>query len=69
MGYFQLKIRDDGGEVIEFKDKDANSALQTLFWRKSGRQAELWNAGKLLCKVERVGAGGDFWYVAPGRVG
>jgi len=68
MGNFHLKIRDDGGKaerVVELHDGDASSALQALFWRKSDRQAELWNADRLICTVKRIGAGGDLWCVAP----
>lgn len=68
MGTFHLKIRENGGEdtrVVELKGDDASSALQTLVWRKSDQQAELWNAERLVCTVKRIGAGGDLWCVAP----
>lgn len=65
---FQLKIWDKGAadaKIIELNDGDASSALQTLWWRNRDQQAELWKAGKLICKVEQAGVGADLWYVAP----
>lgn len=68
MGPFHLKIKAERGEdtrIVELEGGDAGSALQALFWRQCDQQAELWNAEKLVCTVKRIGAGGDFWCVAP----
>ncbi|HEX7711357.1 MAG TPA: hypothetical protein VF418_10520 [Sphingomonadaceae bacterium] len=70
MGQFHLRIRQDSAgstEVVPLDDDDASSALSTLFWRKCDRQAELWNAERLICKLERVGSRDGLWYVAPGQ--
>ena len=68
MAHFSLIYRQDGlgpDKRIEFHGEDPSRALQIAHEEACDRAAELWQDGKPLCTIRRVGERPDYWMIGP----
>jgi hypothetical protein len=67
MHIYCLKFRDDGrgfDKLIEFEAQDPSGALSVAGRENMYRSAELWQDGRRICTLQRIGPDGSFWQIA-----
>lgn len=70
MARYRLIYRADGTgptKQVEFDGQDPARALQFAHRETGARAAELWQGGRKLCTIHKVGGKPDYWMIGPGR--